>query len=76
MGGGSFQRQGTGGDGWEILFVRLQANTVLWGVFEAAAMALALLTRLNFRAYPRVRIASHEIVGQGLRTSARSGGLD
>ena len=35
-----------------------------------------LLTRLNFRAYPRVKIALHWFVGQVLRTNALSGGLD
>jgi len=39
-------------------------------------MAPALLTRQNFRAYPRVRIDLYEFVGQVIRTSALSGRLD
>jgi len=49
---------------------------VLRGVFEAAAMASGLLTRLNLRAYPRVRIAVHEFLGQVFRSCALLGGLD
>jgi hypothetical protein len=37
---------------------------------------LGPLTRLNLRAYPRMRIDEHEFVGQFHRTDALSGGLD
>ncbi len=66
---------GLNGQGIGRLFVRLHASTVSGGVFEPETMAPGPLTRLNFRAYPRVRIAVHEFFGQVLRTTALSGGL-
>ena len=66
---------GLNGQGIGRLFVRLHATTVSGGVFEPETMAPGPLTRRDFRAYSRGRIASHEIVGRSLRTNALLGGL-